>query len=259
MNYFLNLLQFLTRITIKKDLDLVDDMGKALVYFPLVGVVIGALMYLVYASLYNLIGIQVVIGIVFIVVLFEAMITGGLHIDGFGDTFDGIFSYRSKERILEIMKDPTMGTNGVVSIVFLIIGKILFIYLAVVNGIDILIFQIPIISRLMPVVLSYKTRSARKNGMGELFIGKCNTKTLIISIAYTYAVVFFSSYIVKGLNLAIISSMVSFILTIFIYFVFKRKVYNKIDGLTGDILGCSVELTELLYIIICVMVNSSIS
>ena len=56
------------------------------------------------------------------------ILTGGLHIDGFGDTFDGIYSYRDKERMLEIMKDSRLGTNSLLAILFLILIKIGFIY-----------------------------------------------------------------------------------------------------------------------------------
>lgn len=277
MKKFINLFQFLTRITLKKDIEMVDDMGETLVYFPVVGTCIGIILYMATIFLNYILGqgLHLLSGV--LIVLLEAVITGGLHIDGFGDTFDGLFSYRPKDKILEIMKDPTMGTNGVLSIVFLIISKIILVDLAITNNMEIIIFQMPIISRLMPVVLSYKTMSARKNGMGELFIGKCSKKVFIISTFYSLITVFISS-ILFNLNtifigitrmenfisivvdynnfiFSIITVFVSLFLIIFILTVFKNGVYKKIGGLTGDILGCSVELTELMYIFIIVVMS----
>lgn len=246
---FLNLLQFLTRLTVKKDLEMVDDMGRTLVFFPLVGAVVGFLMFAISVVLCSLLGDRFYLLVSLIVVMFEAMITGGLHIDGFGDTFDGIFSYRPKDKILEIMKDPTMGTNGVLAIIFLVVTKIICIYLLLENGLGIFIFQVPIMARFAPVILSYKTVSARKNGMGELFIGKAKISDVLLAFSYMMFILLVSTnYFLGWKKMIIIFAVVAVVLGIVEWF--KRAVYKKIGGLTGDILGCGVELSELLFLII---------
>jgi adenosylcobinamide-GDP ribazoletransferase len=50
-------------------------------------------------------------------VVFLAVMTGAFHIDGLADTADGLFSHRSRERMLEIMKDSRIGAMGVVAVV----------------------------------------------------------------------------------------------------------------------------------------------
>ena len=62
-----------------------------------------------------------------VVVLAEVILTGALHLDGLADTFDGIFSYRSKQKMLEIMKDSRLGTNGGIALVLYFVLKILLI------------------------------------------------------------------------------------------------------------------------------------
>ena len=57
----------------------------------------------------------------------EVILTGGLHIDGLGDSFDGLYSYRDKEKILEIMKDSRLGTNGLLAIVIVFLLKVGFL------------------------------------------------------------------------------------------------------------------------------------
>ena len=92
MNKFLNLLQFLTRITVSKNLKYNEDMGSAMIYFPVVGIVIGVITTAAFLVLRMIPGYERIhLLISTAVVLLEVIITGGLHIDGFGDTFDGLF------------------------------------------------------------------------------------------------------------------------------------------------------------------------
>lgn len=255
MNKFLNLLQFLTRITVSKKLKYNEEMGSAMVYFPVVGIVIGSILIAVYGVMNILLTRKFHIMEASAIVLLEAIITGGLHIDGFGDTFDGLFSYRSKERVLEIMKDPTMGTNGILAIVFLIIFKIAALYISIENSMYWTIFAMPVAGRLTPVVMSYKAVSARKNGMGELFIGKCSGGNLAGAVIISGVTVFVSSIME---NREAVDSLIyaAVIIIIIIYaLLFRRSVYKQIDGITGDILGCSTEMGELIFIIYTVLIS----
>ena len=111
MRGFIEAIQFLTIFQFKK----MDEFrpGKSLAYFPLAGLTIGFLLALV-DTLARMIWPLSVCGIVD--VGFLVWITGALHVDGLGDTADGLYGNRSKERVLEIMKDSRMGAMGVVAI-----------------------------------------------------------------------------------------------------------------------------------------------
>ena len=61
------------------------------------------------------------------VVAFWFYLTGGLHADGYMDTADGLFSGRSRERMLEILKDSRVGAGGVTAFVFLVLLKVAFL------------------------------------------------------------------------------------------------------------------------------------
>ena len=164
MNKFLNLLQFLTRITVSKNLKYNEEMGSSMMYFPMVGMVIGLIITITAFILKMIVGFEKIhLLIAGLIVMEEVVITGGLHIDGFGDTFDGLFSYRSKERVLEIMKDPTMGTNGILAIVFLIVFKVIAVDIAIEKDILWALFSMPAAARFAPVIMSYRAVSARKN------------------------------------------------------------------------------------------------
>lgn len=99
------------------------DLGKAYAYFPLVGVVIGASVALVLALPLWTPAIRAVLALGVWVVL-----TGGLHLDGVGDSCDGLLAQTTPERRREIMKDPRAGSWAVIgiSLVLLLKGALLF-------------------------------------------------------------------------------------------------------------------------------------
>ncbi len=246
MKRFISILQFMTRIPINIDTGFDEEFHKTITYFPLVGLVLGVLIYI----------IGLVSGIFFdsfitsiIVTLALVILTGGLHIDGLGDTFDAIYSYRDKERMLEIMKDSRLGTNSLLAIMFLILLKIGFIYSIINNSLLWTVIFMPVVARLGVIVMMYKTVTPRENGMGNLFIGKASTSMFTIAILYTIILIIGIS---KLIFLASTFEAMMLISTIIILFVFnnlfKKHIYIKIDGVTGDILGCTIELGELIYL-----------
>ena len=226
MKRFISILQFMTRIPINIDTGFDEEFHKTITYFPLVGLVLGVLIYI----------IGLVSGIFFdsfitsiIVTLALVILTGGLHIDGLGDTFDAIYSYRDKERMLEIMKDSRLGTNSLLAIIFLILLKIGFIYSIINNNLLWTVIFMPVVARLGVIVMMYKTVTPRENGMGNLFIGKVSTSMFTIAILYTIILIIGIS---KLIFLASTFEAMMLISTIIILFVFnnlfKKHIYKKL-------------------------------
>ena len=216
MKRFISILQFMTRIPINIDTGFDEEFHKTITYFPLVGLVLGVLIYI----------IGLVSGIFFdsfitsiIVTLALVILTGGLHIDGLGDTFDAIYSYRDKERMLEIMKDSRLGTNSLLAIMFLILLKIGFIYSIINNSLLWTLIFMPVVARLGVIVMMYKTVTPRENGMGNLFIGKASTSMFTIAILYTIILIIGIS---KLIFLASTFEAMMLISTIIILFVFNN-------------------------------------
>lgn len=246
MKRFISILQFMTRIPINIDTGFDEEFHKTITYFPLVGLVLGVLIYI----------IGLVSGIFFdsfitsiIVTLALVILTGGLHIDGLGDTFDAIYSYRDKERMLEIMKDSRLGTNSLLAIMFLILLKIGFIYSIINNSLLWTVIFMPVVARLGVIVMMYKTVTPRENGMGNLFIGKASTSMFTIAILYTIILIIGISKLIFLVSTFEAMMLISTIIILFIFNnLFKKHIYIKIDGVTGDILGCTIELGELIYL-----------
>ncbi|HKL41140.1 MAG TPA: adenosylcobinamide-GDP ribazoletransferase [Clostridia bacterium] len=236
MKRLILLIQFLTRIPINIRLDVTrEDLSKAIIYFPIVGYIIGGILSLIYFTLNHSID-QLIL--VFLIVMIQVIITGGLHIDGLSDTFDGIFSGRKKIEILEIMKDPNVGTFGVLSIFFVLIFKFLLLY-KIGNQILWVLLLMPVFSRFCLILAAYNGNYAREKGLGNLFIEQVSKKQLAIGLIFTIIPFYFIQSIYIG-----------FIISMLFTLWFVRKVSKQIDGITGDTLGAIVELNEVLFLLV---------
>ncbi|MGL5068850.1 MAG: adenosylcobinamide-GDP ribazoletransferase [Sarcina sp.] len=238
MNKFKLILSLLTRIPVGKIDYSESEFEKSIKLTPLVGVIIGIILSLI-ALFLDKVENKLAVG--FILTIVYIFITGGLHLDGLSDSFDGLFSGRDKVRMLEIMKDSRVGAFGAISLILIIIGYIIFLgdskYIA--------IFIMPIVGRSSLYIASKNSTYGRSQGMGKTFVEKGGTKgflvtfILINSLCVVISIVFNSYYI-------IISSLISYLLT----FKIVKFVENKIDGITGDILGLIVELTQITFLVL---------
>lgn len=247
MKRFIGILQFFTRIPIRVNIGFDEEFHKTMYYFPLVGFVLGILYFiigLVSSFLFDsyITSVNILISTV--------ILTGGLHLDGVGDTFDGIYSYRDKEKILEIMKDSRLGTNAMLSVLFLMLMKLGLIYSIVQSGQLYNLIFMPVFARMAIVIACYKSVTPRKNGMGNVFIGKPSLKMILTGIVYTVILIIIMGITLFNLNSLDLIKVIAFIpIMIILSRCFVRYIYSKIDGLTGDILGCISELMEVMYLI----------
>ena len=97
------------------------DSGRASIWYPFVGLVIGALTWLVWTGAMFVFP-PFVAGVVTLVIW--VVLTGGLHLDGLADCCDGFLASVSVERRLEIMKDPHLGAFGVIGLVLILSLKV---------------------------------------------------------------------------------------------------------------------------------------
>ena len=249
MKRLIGIIQFMTRIPIPIDVGLDEDFHKSTIYFPIVGLVLG-ICYMLVAKIGLALFNPYITAV--LVLASEVILTGGLHIDGLGDSFDGLYSYRDKEKILEIMKDSRLGTNGLLAIVIVFLLKVGFLNSLIEQNILWPILTMPVVARSMQIVASYKTRTPREKGMGNIFIGKVSTSYLIGVIVLMLGINLGSIYLMEGQMLYAIQIPTLLIMVVGVK-LFVRSVYKKIDGITGDILGCICELSELVYLIILYM------
>jgi adenosylcobinamide-GDP ribazoletransferase len=241
LRLFLATLQFLTRIPVRErwcDGIELKDYSRGIVCFPLVGLVIGLLTALAGWIFIPHVGPLVA---AIAVVITHIMLTGGLHLDGLADSCDGLFSVRSRERILEIMRDSRIGTNGALALIVAVVLRTALIYQMSADVLPLLALLIvtPVVGRGMMAVMMYRQAYARESGMGNLFIGKISEGRFYITLLLMAALVL----LIGGL-----SSLFALLMTLVFVLGFRRFVASRIGGQTGDTLGAACELSELVFL-----------
>ena len=237
MKYFILMIQFFTTIPLKTSIEIKEeDFSKGLPYFPLVGLIIGLFNYIIFH-------ISTFINIEFLSVVFwilaNIIITGGLHLDGLADTCDGLLSSRNKEKMLEIMKDSRIGTNGVLAIIMDLLIKLGLMISLPANLRPLAIISSVVLGKTIMLVLIYTTPYGRKNGIGGLFYK--GISKISVAIGSMIGVII----IIAIHSLKIIPILLLCIVPIAFY---RKFVINKIDGITGDTLGAANELAEILFL-----------
>ena len=249
------------------------DFADSVRYFPLIGLVLG-IIYAAFAAL--LLSFLPQNGILLphhvvaaILLILPILLTGGLHCDGFMDTMDGLFSGRSRERMLEIMKDSRVGANGVFAFVLLMIFDwSILLDLLQSAWLFPALFAMPIVSRLMMVVAISAFPYARPVGMGKAFKDGGTKSVLYGAFFYTLILVFFPGvaadfFGIIPLDAAGLSSwllsMTAVIFAALLFTIFFASYATRhLGGLTGDVYGAITTLTETL-VLLSFLVFSSVS
>ncbi|MFH1156153.1 MAG: adenosylcobinamide-GDP ribazoletransferase [Pseudomonadota bacterium] len=205
-------------------------------YFPLVGILLGALLCLA-DSLVSRLYPTPVSALVCTILL--VILTGAFHLDGLGDTADGIFSHRSRERALEIMKDSRIGMMGLVAVVCVLSLKTAGLY-AMKNslsgfGLLVAMIGIPSLARSgMLFGIRYLDYGRNSAGTGyDLFSQRLPIKDFIwISVPVLMA---------ACLGFRGVVILCGFGVLVFLILGFYKI---KMGCITGDMLGAMVEVTE---------------
>jgi len=245
MKNFITGLQFLTRIHIVKESEWSpESFGRSVKYFPLIGAILGIILVVInqlfaeYLPFLNIYMPPHVLATVLIAT--NILLTGGLTCDGFMDTMDGIFSGRSSERMLEIMKDSRVGANGVMAFTLLMLMKWSLLMdlspLLLPNA----LLAMPLLGRFAMVLGITAFPYARPDGIGKAFAQYADKYTLYISIVLTVLVIgLLGKQAWLSLGLVSICTML-----------FARFVTKLLGGLTGDIYGALSELAEIAVLLV---------
>ncbi len=171
-----------------------------------------------------------------------AFLTRGLHLDGFADMADALGSGAAPERALEIMRDSRSGALGVAALVFLIVLKSsAFIFFISSRDWQWLVMA-PCCSRWgLNVLASVSSYARPQGGLGESFTGKGTRIYLLLAGPTALAVGWFLLGW-KGLMVVVATAIWSLLFAIF-----SR---SRFGGVTGDILGAHVELSETMILLL---------
>ncbi|HKR10821.1 MAG TPA: adenosylcobinamide-GDP ribazoletransferase [Pyrinomonadaceae bacterium] len=226
-------LQFMTRFPVPRT-EAPQDLGKAAAFFPLVGVIVGLSAALAFVLLQRVLPLPVsILG----AMILAALLTNALHEDGFADVFDGFGGGWSKERTLEIMRDSRIGVYGVLALIFLVLSKLQLLSTLSTDQIWRWLIVGHAAGRWAPLALGAWLPPASKEGLGRLVAKRSGAVEIVIGTV-TVAIVLLLTVPWQS---ALIASVVTAFVTLLSGLYFRRRL----QGITGDCMGASVQFTEL--------------
>jgi adenosylcobinamide-GDP ribazoletransferase len=228
---FFAALQFLTLFPWPKSADRSPhEVGPSAIFFPVIGFLLGLILVLVNFLLepFASPGLSSVV-----LVTFLALLTRGLHLDGLGDTFDGLGAGGDRERMLNIMDDSHTGAFGLIAIVLLLFFKVHALAVMEVDRWRALLVA-PILGRWAMVLLGYRSQAA-KPGLGSNLINHLEAKHVFFATFITLILV---AAILHGTGIALM------IWIAILGLASKKYFHRRLGGVTGDTFGAVGELSE---------------
>jgi len=205
-------------------------------FYPLVGFILGSLLYALSLLLQGNIAPTHLSVIIFSL---WVLLSGAIHLDGLSDTIDGLFV--PKERAIEVMKDSSVGGMGMIfSVVFLMLKLSSLIHFEAYY--------------LLPIILMFSRLNATlaiyfynyiSSGVGALIKEEFTTKHLVFALFYSLCLAYF------------FSSISLFFIALFVLVLSGLFFSKRLGGLTGDIYGFIIELTELVLLNYLIIINFS--
>ena len=229
MSGLLGALAFLTRLPVPA---MESRLENTVVWLPVVGVLLGAMLAIVDLGLRALPVSSLVISTVLVVLWL--LLTGALHADGLMDTFDAVFSHATPERRLEIMRDPRSGAFGVVGIVSILVLKIASLdALPVGVRVGSLVLA-PTLGRWAIVLLATAFPYGRPSGMGAPL--KMAATPRALALASLVPILACAVMWPWGPLLGALAAVAVLLL--------GRWLVSLLPGLTGDCYGAGCEIVE---------------
>ncbi|MDE2638862.1 MAG: adenosylcobinamide-GDP ribazoletransferase [Chloroflexota bacterium] len=203
--------------------------GAAFAWFPLVGLCIGALLVAVahHSPFHRDLT-------AFFILLAWVIVTGGLHLDGFGDSCDGLCASAAPEKRNHIMRDPRLGAWGAIGLVLLLLGK----WLALRSVSPEWLPLAPVFGRWAMVWAAYHFPTARDDGLAARFRDGLSTRGLLIASAWVVI-------LLTRAEIAALWLLIYGFTTLFGGWAARRLG----GGLSGDVYGAICELSELICLL----------
>ena len=268
MKQFFLMLGFFTRLPVPKTEFTEEGYRKAMKLMPLVGLVIGAVLALVSLLLYVLQAAAPVHAAV--LTCAYIILTGGLHFDGLADTCDGVFSGRTREQSLEIMKDSRIGVFGLLGI--LMAGLLYFALFTDMPLTALLVF--PLCGRACCLISASLAPYAREDGMGKATAANSGSEVMAVAILslvgasflmIPFALIPFIAYFLghagrfallsagfpkQAIMLAPACSLIAAGAAILVTVLMTARIRKKLGGVTGDTFGAVIEVSGIVYLLV---------
>jgi adenosylcobinamide-GDP ribazoletransferase len=208
-----------------------SEVGRSAIFYPVVGLMLGLILVLVNFLLLPFASAGL-LSVILITLL--AFMTRGLHLDGVGDTFDGLGAGGDRDRVLSIMDDSHTGVFGLIAIVL-----VLFLKIHALESMDVdrwrTLLVAPILGRWAMVLLAYRSKAAKAGGLGSILVDHLKTKHFLVATLLTLLLAAASW---RGNGIVMMAWVAVFTTASKSYF------HRRLGGVTGDTFGAVGELSE---------------
>lgn len=238
-------IQFLTQIPVRLKQPYGErEVGSSLLYYPLVGLLLGALL----VGLHFLLnGVPVLLHAGLLLAAWVVM-TGALHLDGLADSVDAwLGGIGDRERTLAIMKDPYAGPAAVVAVVLVLLLKFAALVALVQCGnVWALLWPLLLARSAMPL-LFLTTPYVRPGGLGSALAQHAPRRAVIMILLVTMAGVL-AALGMRGVGL-VLGCLV-------VFWLLRRMMMARLGGTTGDTAGALLEVLETAALILWVLMDA---
>jgi adenosylcobinamide-GDP ribazoletransferase len=244
IRHFAVAVTFLTRTPIALRDVREADFGRAVTWFPAVGLMLGGVLVFAEQLMRGHVSAELLsLGLVTLLVA----LTGALHVDGVADVFDGLGGGRgNRERTLEIMRDSRIGAFGATAVVLLLLAKVFAMLEVQRAGMTWALWMFPVAARwaVCPLVVLFPY--ARKEGLGKPFNGHARVVHVVLATCITAGVLVAVGSQALGPTIAALGTSLWL----------AALMLRRLGGLTGDVYGAAIELSELAFLIVAISMRA---
>ncbi|MBA1278548.1 adenosylcobinamide-GDP ribazoletransferase [Stutzerimonas stutzeri] len=232
MQSFLIALQLLTSLPVRLGgMPEPQTIGRSMIYYPLVGLLLGTILWLVSAALD---GAALPLQAALLLAIWVAL-TGALHLDGLADSADAwLGGFGDRERTLQIMKDPRSGPIAVVVLVLLLLLKFVALWTLLAQGEQLALLLAPLLGRSALLGLFLTTPYVRPGGLGQALTEHMPRAQIRVVLMAVVAICLLLGAL----------GWLALLVTVVIGALARRAMWRRLGGTTGDTAGALLELVE---------------
>ncbi|MCP3027868.1 adenosylcobinamide-GDP ribazoletransferase [Halobacillus sp. A5] len=243
-------LQFFSIIPVHREIEPTPSRVRAsLSWLPVIGLGFGAVNLLFITALQP---VMSPVTLVIVALTIPIVLSGGLHLDGLMDTGDAYFSYKERDKRLDVMKDPRTGAFGVLVLLAVLALRFVFMYESFRSEASALwlLVLIPALARVAMVGVLGHVPSAKNTGLSSFFQQSYRTG-VTWSLAAMSVFLLFGASLLTSLNVSIALGVAA----IAGIFMIKMWSLRAFGGITGDVCGAALEgMVTLLWLIVWIFI-----
>lgn len=220
-----------------------ENMCYSMCFVPMIGIGVGALQYLTWWLCSRIQGTNLLFACLYTVI--PVLVTGGIHMDGFCDTVDALSSFRTRQKRLEILKDPHIGSFAVLGCSCYFLLQAGFASTISTEETMLILCIAPVLSRCFGCLMAVCMKNARKEGTLFTFISVANKATCAAVLS---GVSILTCVLAVGIDPLCASLLILGMTLALLYCVFMSR--KQFGGVTGDIIGFSLQVMELAGVVL---------